>query len=153
MIPVQVNEDGVNELHYKNCRALCRVPVGDIPDLEAYLWTESRRIPVQIKDADPSEALLDISATGRAILHGEGELVLEVCRRTVHFLISGALRQAHETRIQILRNSPVKFVRHDTAALKWTKTVSWLQVEWLLELRRLQEEAHQSEAHADFVQH
>ena len=153
MSPVQVNEDGANELHYKNCRAACRVPIGDIPDLEAYLWTESRRIPVQIKDAGPSEALLDISAIGRAILYGEGLLLLEVSRRTVHFLISGTVRQADGAMAQSLLNSPVIFARDATAALQWNEMVDWLQIEWLLELRRLQEEAYQSEAHPDFVQH
>lgn len=153
MMPVQIKEDGVIKLSYENRRAEHRVPVRDIPDLEAYLWTESRRIPVLIKDASPSGALLDISSTGRAILHGEGVLVLEISCRTVHFLISGTVRRRTDGAMALsLLKSPVEFASDAKAARQWNAVVSWLQVEWLRELRRLQEEAYQAEAHPDFVQ-
>lgn len=153
MMPVQIKEDGVIKLSYENRRAEYRVPVRDIPDLEAYLWTESRRIPVLIKDASPSGALLDISSTGRAILHGEGVLVLEISCRTVHFLISGTVRRKTDGAMALsLFKSPVEFASDAKAARQWAAVVSWLQVEWLRELRRLQEEAYQTEAHPDFVQ-
>lgn len=152
MMPVQIKEDGVIKLSYENRRAEYRVPVRDIPDLEAYLWTEDRRIPVVIKDASPSGALLDIPATGRAVLHGEGVLVLEIFCRTVHFMISGTVRRKADGAMALsLYKSPVEFASDAKAARQWNAVVSWLQVEWLRELKRIQEEAYLSEAHPEFV--
>lgn len=152
MMPVRVEEDGVIKLPYDNRRAEYRVPVRDIPDLEAYLWTENRRIPVVIKDASPSGALLDIPATGRAVLHGEGVLVLEIFCRTVHFMISGTVRRKADGAMALsLHKSPVEFASDAKAARQWNAVVSWLQVEWLRELKRIQEEAYLSEAHPEFV--
>jgi len=152
MMPVRVEEDGVIKLPYENRRAAYRVPVRDIPDLEAYLWTDNRRIPVLVKDASFSGALLDIPATGRAVVHGEGVMVLEIFCRTVHFLISGTVRRKTDSAMALsLHKSPVEFASDAKAARQWNAVVSWLQVEWLRELKRIQEEAYFSEAHPEFV--
>ncbi len=152
MMPVRVEEDGVIKLSYENRRAEYRTPVRDIPDLEAYLWTENRRIPVLIKDASLSGALLDIPATGRAVLHGEGVLVLEIFCRTVHFMISGTVRRKADGAMALsLFKSPVEFASDAKAARQWNAVVSWLQVEWLRDLKRLQDHAYSSEGHPEFV--
>jgi hypothetical protein len=105
-----------------------------------------------IKDASPSGALLDIPATGRAVLHGEGVLVLEIFCRTVHFMISGTVRRKADGGMALsLNKSPVEFASDAKAARQWNAVVSWLQVEWLRELKRIQEDAYLSEAHPDFV--
>ena len=151
-MPVRVEEDGVIKLSYENRRAEYRTPVRDIPDLEAYLWTENRRIPVLIKDASLSGALLDIPATGRAVLHGEGVLVLEIFCRTVHFMISGTVRRKADGAMALsLFKSPVEFASDAKAARQWNAVVSWLQVEWLRDLKRLQDHAYSSEGHPEFV--
>ena len=153
MIPAQTKGDGTIKLSYENRRAAFRVPVRDIPDLEAYLWAENRRIPVLIRDASLSGALLDIPATGRAVLHGEGVLVLEIFCRTVHFLISGTMRRITDRAMAVsLFKSPVEFASDAKAARQWNAVVSWLQVEWLRELQRLQEDAYSSEGHPEFVE-
>jgi hypothetical protein len=152
-MPVQIKEDGVAKLSYENRRAEYRVPLRDIPDLEAYLWAESRRIPVLIKDASPSGVLLDISSTSRAILHGEGVLVLEISCRTMCFQMSGTVRrQTDGTMALSLFKSPVEFASDAKAARQWTGVVSWLQVEWLRKLQRLQEDAYSLEGHPEFVE-
>ena len=152
MMPVRVEDDGVIKLSYENRRAEYRTPVRDIPDLEAYLWTENRRIPVLIKDASLSGALLDIPATGRAVLHGEGVLVLEIFCRTVHFMISGTVRRKADGAMALsLFKSPVEFASDAKAARQWNAVVSWLQVEWLRDLKRLQDHAYSSEGHPEFV--
>jgi hypothetical protein len=152
MMPVRVEEDGVTKFTYDNRRAEYRVPVRDIPDLEAYLWTENRRIPVEIKDASLSGALLDIPETDRAVLQGEGVLVLEIFCRTVHFMISGTVRRKADGVMALsLYKSPVEFASDAKAARQWNAVVSWLQVEWLRELQRIQEDAYLSEGHPEFV--
>ena len=152
MMPVRVEEDGVTKFTYDNRRAEYRVPVRDIPDLEAYIWTENRRIPVEIKDASLSGALLDIPETDRAVLQGEGVLVLEIFCRTVHFMISGTVRRKADGVMALsLYKSPVEFASDAKAARQWNAVVSWLQVEWLRELQRIQEDAYLSEGHPEFV--
>ncbi len=152
MMPVRVEEDGVTKFTYDNRRAEYRVPVRDIPDLEAYIWTENRRIPVDIKDASLSGALLDIPETDRAVLQGEGVLVLEIFCRTVHFMISGTVRRKADGVMALsLYKSPVEFASDAKAARQWNAVVSWLQVEWLRELQRIQEDAYLSEGHPEFV--
>ena len=157
MMPVRIEEDGVIKLSYEkrrteNRRAEYRVPVRDIPDLEAYLWTENRRIPVRIQDASLSGAMLDIPAAGRAFLQGEGVLVLEIFCRTVHFMISGTVRRKADGAMALsLYKSPVEFASDAKAARQWNAVVSWLQVEWLRDLKRLQDHAYSSEGHPEFV--
>ncbi len=152
MMPGQVEEDGVIKFTYDNRRAEYRVPVRDIPDLEAYLCIENRRIPVVIRDASLSGALLEIPETGQAVLQGEGVLVLEIFCRTVHFMISGTVRRKADGVMALsLYKSPVEFASDAKAARQWNAVVSWLQVEWLRELQRIQEDAYLSEGHPEFV--
>jgi hypothetical protein len=49
MMPVRIEEDGVIKLPYDNRRAEYRVPVRDIPDLEAYFDTA---MPSDFSDCD-----------------------------------------------------------------------------------------------------
>ena len=78
-----------------------------------------------IKDASLSGVLLDIPATGRAVVHSEGMMVPEIFCRTVHCLISGTVhRKADGAMALSVYKSPVEFASDAKAARQWNALVS-----------------------------